>query len=128
MHLPKNEVVQESHTGVIPWNDALSHEASIAHVFPCITNSSLIYIGKLCDDGCKELIEKNNLNIYKNGNVVLKGTLNLSDGLWDVIIPGQRKEYENAIIRRDKKNMSLRNIYTKVFYHSTQHITKSNKQ
>ena len=78
----------------------------LGYVFPCITNSSLISIGKLCDDGCIAVFDWKNLKVYKNNELVVEGLQNFKDGLWDVKIP-QKQNKTNMIIRKDKTKMEL---------------------
>ena len=40
----------------------------------------------MCDDECKILLDKKELNVCKNNAIVLKGYRNPSDGLWDIPI------------------------------------------
>ena len=43
-------------------------------------------IGQLCDDGCSIVFNERNLVAIKNNKVILQGTRNYSDGLWDIPI------------------------------------------
>ena len=67
---------------------------------------SLLFIGKLCDDNCIAIFDKCHLTFYKHGQVVVKGTRNWKDGLWDVRIePPQQKL--DMIIEKDKTKHDL---------------------
>ena len=46
--------------------------------------SSLVSLGQLCNDGCIIGLDSTELVVVKNSNIVLKGTRNLKDGLWDI--------------------------------------------
>ena len=46
-----------------------------------MTNESLMSIGKLCNDDCIAIFSKNNLNIFKNKQLVLQEKCNKTDGL-----------------------------------------------
>ena len=62
----------------------LSDEATNAHVFPALTSASLLSMGQLCDNDCTAIFTKNDLKIFKNEKLVIKGVCNNKDGLWDV--------------------------------------------
>eukprot|EP00957_Ditylum_brightwellii_P211412 15366140-Ditylum_brightwellii.AAC.4 len=72
--------------GTLTLHPTLAHEAITAHVLPNITNSLLMLIGHLCNNGCMALLHKDFLHIYKNNKVVLAGICNRLDGLWDIPI------------------------------------------
>ena len=44
-------------------------------------------MGQLADDGCKIILNKNTLNVYKNYKNILTGFRNKHDGLWDIPLP-----------------------------------------
>ena len=44
---------------------------------------SLLYIGHLCDDDCVALFTKYDVKIYKNGQVIIVGERNATNGLWN---------------------------------------------
>lgn len=46
-------------------------------------------MGQLCDDGCKVVLDQNDLAVVKNKNVILRGKRNRTDGLWDIPITKQ---------------------------------------
>ena len=62
----------------------ISAPAKTVHVLPHLQSASLASLGQLCDDNCKVLLDKHSLTATKNGNIVLRGTRNPHDGLWDV--------------------------------------------
>ena len=47
----------------------------------------MISIGQLCDGGCKVLLDEEQLLAFKDHLVVLEGTQNQEDGLWDIPLP-----------------------------------------
>ena len=84
--LPNAMAIKPSHSGQLPLSTALSNQAKDATIIPKLKSSSLISLGQLCDDGCNVELDKLNLKVYKNHNLILKGHRNLSDGLWDIPI------------------------------------------
>ena len=46
----------------------------------------MISLGQLYDDDCKVILDKKELNVYKDEQVLLKGYCNSKDGLWDIPI------------------------------------------
>ena len=61
-------------------------------------------IGQLCDEGCITLFNKKILNIFKDDSLVLNGTRNKQDGLWDVPFEQNNMNY---IIHQDKNKLEL---------------------
>ena len=105
--LPNGTYVQATESGDLPLHPTLTPLATKAHIFPALTNSSLISIGQLCDDNCTVVLNKNTLKIYKDGHMILQGNRNFTDGLWanfqhainHMTAPTEKL---NVIIRRDK--------------------------
>ena len=111
--LPTSEVISSTHDAYLPIY-SVSRNATSATIFPDLTNSSLLSIGKLCDDNCVATFTKNKLQVVKNNRIILEGTRNFSDGLWDVPLYKQpRKPYlsANAIINKKKSKEQLANYY-----------------
>ena len=84
--LPNNHPINSTQSGTIPLSHKLSIKAKEATVLPNLHSSSLISLGQLCDDDCKVLLDKKELNVYKDDEVLLKGYRNPTDGLWDIPI------------------------------------------
>ena len=72
--------IEPNKNGNLPF-DGLSEEAKQAHVFPELTSASLLSMGQLCDDDCTAIFTKNDLQIFKNGKLLIKGLRNRKDGL-----------------------------------------------
>ena len=51
----------------------VSTESKKAHIMPELRNTSLIYIGKLCDEDCIETFSKEKVVITKEGETILSG-------------------------------------------------------
>ena len=49
-------------------------------------SSSSIYLRQLCNDNYKVILDKKELNVYKDKKILLKGYQNLKDNLWDIPI------------------------------------------
>ena len=81
--------------GNILTSNLLTPKALQAHVFKGLTNSSLISIGQLCDDGCIAMFDKKKLHVFKKDNLVITGTRNTYDGLWDISISKNNTLPEN---------------------------------
>ena len=79
----------------------LSDKAQTATVLDQLRSASLISIGQLCDDNCVALFSKNNLQVYKNGSIILEGKRNWSDRLWDINI-NNKHENANIILQQDR--------------------------
>ena len=115
--LPNGEDLQATAVGYIPINNQLSLQAQQTYIFPELTNSSLLSIGQLCDNGCQALFDTNKLYIIKNNKVILQGYRNYRDGLWDIRFTAKipqtstKSFVANAIVRKDKSESDLANFY-----------------
>ena len=87
--LPNNELISSTSRGQLPLSSDLSNAAKTAMILPKLTSSSLISLGQLCDDDCAILLNKNTLLAIKNNKIILKGTRNPHDKLWDIPIQKQ---------------------------------------
>ena len=79
-------------------------------MFSEITNASLISIGQLCDDGCEAKFTKKSMYVSKNGEKIIEGVCNFTNGLWDISLDSLPKasiQKFNAIIRKDKSKSEL---------------------
>ena len=93
VQLPNNNFLPSSKQGEIPLSKFLTAIGTNAMVLPGLKSSSLISLGQLCDDNCNVLLTKTHLYVIKNKKIILTGTRNINDGLWD--IPIQRKINNN---------------------------------
>ena len=83
MILPNDDVIQATSTGQLQLHPDLSSHAQKAHLLPNL-GTSLLSLGQLADNGCVILLDKSQLDVFKNFKLLLKGTRNLRDGLWDI--------------------------------------------
>ena len=79
-------------------SNSLSETAKQATILPTLKSSSLISLGKLCDDGCKVMLDDKKLIAVKQKKIVMQGKRNSRDGLWDIPVDPypiytMRKEY-----------------------------------
>ena len=84
--LPDSSTIHENQQGKLPLSSSLSNEASNVVVILSLKSSSLILLGQLCDDACREILNKKNIYVAKDNQMVLEGHKNLTDGLWDICI------------------------------------------
>ena len=68
-------------TGNTPLASSLSAHAKKAHIFDGLFNALLISLGKLCDDDCVAILDKNEINIIKGKTIILKAHINKIDGV-----------------------------------------------
>jgi hypothetical protein len=77
----------------------------------------LISIGQLCDDNCVAVLDKKQIQVFKNNDCILKGDRNPTDDLsWDIALPLTPPSPSTAlstihqsiaIIRKDHSKTSL---------------------
>ena len=116
-------MIQANKKGALPITNgtALSQAAIETHVFPQLQSPSLVSIGQLCDDNCVAILDKKEMNVYKNKQLIVKGHQNPSDGLWDIPLhpscpvaacppissPAPFQPVSNAIFHRNKTHTEL---------------------
>ena len=106
VQIPNGTNMKTIEKGILPLHGILSDRAKTGNIIEGLNNASLLSIGQLCDDNCIAIFDKRYLHIFKNGQIVIKGIRNWTDGLWDVRV-GDQKENVNMIIRRDKTKTDL---------------------
>ena len=99
--LPNNTQIQASDMGDLPLYSDLSFKSLI---YLQLSSKSLLSVGQLCDEGCFVLFHKRGLLIFKNNQLLLCGTRNKVDRLYDVPFPTQKMNYA---ITRDKSKTEL---------------------
>ena len=62
----------------------LSNDAQKVHIFPTLTNASLLFLGQLCEDDFIITLDNTNLTITKYNNTIIQGERNNNDGLLDI--------------------------------------------
>ena len=105
--LPDNTHLHQIAVGQLPLHPTLSPQAQQGHVLKGLNNSSLLSIGQLCDDDCIAVFDKRALNIYKHQNLIIRGTRNWTDGLWDVHVKHKPNSQANIIVRKDTTKHNL---------------------
>ena len=87
--IPDGTTISASHTGTLPLDPLISKVARTAKILPSLQSATLLSLGKLCDDGCNVSMDSQKLTLTKNNKIVMQGTRNHHDQLWD--IPIQKK-------------------------------------
>jgi len=117
VYLPNGTILQAQRKGQLLLSEHLSPKAQTTQILEGIAESSLISLGQLCDDYCITVLDKNEINIFKNNKCIIKGKHNKADGLWDIplqpnphIISERSREIRhtaNAIIRKSQAKTEL---------------------
>ena len=88
--LPDFSSLDSVATGQLPLSSSLTPASTKTTIFPTL-QSSLISLGRLCDDDCTVLLDKRKLRALKNNKIILEGSRSTSgDGLWDIPLPQQK--------------------------------------
>ena len=93
--MPDSGEISPTHEGQLPLSDKLSNQAKRATALPALKSSSLVSLGQLCDDDCTVILDKNKLLALKNSEIVLRGSRNYLDGLWDIPIQKSKLQSDN---------------------------------
>ena len=109
--MPDQSKVTSEIKGNLPIK-GLSAKGQEAYGFKGITNSSLISVAKLCDDGCKVVFDKHKCQVFKDSKIILDAIRNPIDGLWDVVLQSPTPVASvNAITRKSQATYELANWY-----------------
>lgn len=77
------KVIQSTHVGNLNL-PGLSDAATLAHVDPGLTHSSLLSIKQLCDNSCHVLFIKKDCKVFWKAEIMLVGKHHPATGLWMV--------------------------------------------
>jgi hypothetical protein len=81
--MPNGTTIQSSHTCNLLLTD-LPPQAQQVHILPVLVHSSLISVGKLCDNGCSVTFTQDQVTVSKNGKHVMYGSRYPKSRLWRV--------------------------------------------
>ena len=81
VQLPDGEKIKATQQGELNISNKLNRETQHVTILPQLKSSSLISLGKLCDDDCQVILNKNDMIITKEGDQVLNKYRNKVDGL-----------------------------------------------
>jgi hypothetical protein len=82
VRLPNGATMESSHTATLDIPE-LNKAASMAHVFPGLTNHYLLYVGQLCNEGYTVTFRNALVTIGDSQELqILSGARNLDTGLW----------------------------------------------
>ena len=80
--LANNANMNSKNTRSIPLSGSLFIHAKKVHIFNGLHRNFLISVGKLCDNICIAILDKNEINIRKYSKIIVKGHRNKEDVLW----------------------------------------------
>ena len=81
---PDNTSITSSGTGHLPLHPSIIATGNHVMILPGLKSSSLLSLGRLCDDDCNIFLSKHHLHTIKDGKIILRGYRNPQDGLWDI--------------------------------------------
>ena len=93
--LPDEDTLEPKNQGILSLSNKLTKQAQTATILPSLCSSSLISLGQFCDDECVVLLNKAKLYAIKEDEVVVEGTWNYTNGLWNIPI-------EKTLIKENK--------------------------
>ena len=99
--LPYSSIIQSNQSGTLPI-PGLSEIATRAHIYNDLHSLSLLSVGRLCNDDCLVLFDKQHMKVFQNNKEILRGDRNHQDGLWDVNLSTLQQQHKmNVIIKQD---------------------------
>jgi hypothetical protein len=87
VHLPDLSTITSTKSGCLPISTHLNKKSQKVAVLNNLKSASLISFGQLCDDDCDVLLRKKNCYVLKNNNIIMQGSRNKHDNLWDIKLP-----------------------------------------
>jgi hypothetical protein len=91
VRLPNGTTMESTHTASL-YIPELNRSALIAHIFPGMTNQSLLSVGQFCNESYSTTFRIDAVTICNSQEVqILKGARDLDTGLWRINL---RKEYQ----------------------------------
>ena len=86
----------------------------LGHIYDSLQSGYLISIGQLCDDICAALFTKYQVKIIKNGQVIIVGRRNATNGLWNIpLAPKAPLPAQLAAPPHNLANGAIQDIRTK---------------
>ena len=86
VHMPNGSFIKTTHTSLLAL-PGLPANACLCHIFTELSSGSLLSIGKLCDYGCTAHFDGTAVIIELNGVILLRGTCDTTNGLWQINLP-----------------------------------------
>ena len=116
--IPNGKTMRSIEAGTTALHNLLSLKSKQAKILEGMNNALLLLIRQLCDNDCVVVFNKRYLHVYKQEIIVVKGTCNWYDGLWDVHVNPQQQQ-ANVIIRKEKMKHELAEYLQKCAFSSS---------
>ena len=76
----------KTHTGNVPLFPTLSQQAQQGNILNSLSTESLISISQLCNNDCIAIFTKYYIQIIKDNNIIITGTINDQNDLWNIML------------------------------------------
>jgi hypothetical protein len=97
VRLPNGATMESSHTAELNIPE-LNAAASIAHVFPGMSNHSLLSVGQLCNEGYIVTFRNASVTIYNPQEFeILSGARDLDTGLWRINLRKDNQQFQQSV-------------------------------
>ena len=90
-----------------PTTKKSKHTQKKAQIFDGLHSDSLISLGQMCDDDCTTILYNNEINMIKHKKIILKGHINKTEVLWEILISIPLRHRAHTIITRNKTKTEL---------------------
>ena len=79
--LPYGSIMESSHIVKLHLPVVIKPERKI-HIFPQMKTAPVVSLGLLCDDGCTNTLDKQEMSVHNNVQEIIKGRRNKKTGMW----------------------------------------------
>jgi hypothetical protein len=110
VRLPNGQTMKSTHTAILDIPE-LNKATPSAHIFPDMESNSLLWAGKLCDEGYSLLFNMNEVTILDSTQIILmKGSRDSTTGIWRINL---RKNKNRCITAPAQTQIqSVNNVYS----------------
>jgi hypothetical protein len=97
VRLPNRATMESSHTAALGIPE-LNAAESISHVFPGMSNHSLLSVGQLCNEGYTVTFKQASVTICDSKEFqILRGARDLDTGLWRINLRKENQQSQQAV-------------------------------
>ena len=131
MAVADGHIIYPTKKAILPPSNKLTEKARVAFSFNNLKSSSLILIGKLCDENCIAIFSKYDVQIIRHSEILINGK-RTDNGLWKIPLSKnqptlglnppettEKKQVANGIIKVDTEKSEMADYYATTLFNPT---------